>query len=76
MMLLWIPFLFVVMFGTWWLVRPAGYGMGCGMGHAMHAHTPGTPPSGQTDPIEIVRQRLARGEITAEEYQTIRRALG
>lgn len=33
------------------------------------------PAAPGVDPVEIVRQRLARGEITAEEYDTIRRAL-
>jgi uncharacterized membrane protein len=33
-------------------------------------------PNGQADPVEIVRQRLARGEITPEQYEEIRRALG
>lgn len=76
MMFLWFPLLFLIPLVIWWAVRPAGAGMGCGMGHAMQSHAPGTPPVGTVDPVEIVRERLARGEITPEEYEKIRRALG
>jgi hypothetical protein len=76
MMFLWIPFVFVVLFAMWWLVRPAGLGMGGGMGSSMPASMQGPPPAPHGDPVEIVRQRLARGEITPEEYETVRRALG
>lgn len=33
------------------------------------------PPAGRSDAIEILRERLARGEIDAEEYQARRRVL-
>lgn len=43
----------------------------------------GGPTSGSTgsgaarpDPLEILRERLARGEITVEEYEERKRALG
>lgn len=79
MMFLWFPLLFLVPLVIWWAVRPgeAGAGMGCcGMTHAAQTHAPGTPPAGTADPVDIVRHRLARGDITPEEYATIRRTLG
>jgi uncharacterized membrane protein len=79
MMLLWIPFLFIALWVFWRMARHGEVGMGaacCGMGHDGHAAMHGTPPAGRSDAVEIVRQRLARGEITPEEYDAIRRALG
>jgi uncharacterized membrane protein len=48
----------------------------CGMS-PMHGNVPPQPsgPVGK-DPVEIVRERLARGEITAAEYEEIRKVLG
>lgn len=74
MMFLWLPFLFVIPFAMFWMMRSGNAGgMGCGMGHAGDAHT---PVAGGPDPIEIARQRLARGEITTSQYEEIRRAIG
>lgn len=46
--------------------------MASGMRHG--AHSPQTHGSGH-DPLEIARTRLARGEITGEQYEAIRRTL-
>lgn len=74
----WLPLFFVVPFFVIMLVRH-GAGPGCGMhyGHGMYP-TSVVPPQGPAgnDPVEIVRQRLARGEITPEQYNEIRRVLG
>lgn len=50
-----------------------GTGAGCCGAHAGY-HQP--TDAGRADPVEIVRQRLARGEITPEQYEEIRRTLG
>lgn len=73
MMFLWLPFLFLIPFAMIWMMRsPNGASMGCsGMDHAA---VPQTPPATQ-DPLEIARQRLARGEVTTSEFDQIRRAL-
>jgi uncharacterized membrane protein len=79
MMLFWIPLLFIILWAFWRMARHGEVGMGagcCGMTHNGHSAMQGTPPAGQADPVEMVRQRLARGEITPEEYDIIRRALG
>lgn len=70
MMFFW--FLFLIPFAIFFIARPAEMTGGCCMPHATQVQPPATPG---VDPVEIVRQRLARGEITAEEYDTIRRAL-
>jgi uncharacterized membrane protein len=77
MMFLWLPFVFFLFFVPWMLFRPAryGYGPGCGMHHAMDPSMHGTPMSAGSDPVQIVRERLARGEITPEEYEAILRKL-
>lgn len=77
--MMWIfffPFLFVIPFALLMMMRhgPAGVGC-CGMSHSMPMQTPLAPPTGP-DPVEIVRKRLAKGEITPAEYEGIRRALG
>ena len=73
MMFFWIPLLFVVPFLLFGAYRREG-GVGCcGMTHDMNSQAPG--PQGP-QPIEIARQRLARGEITVEEFETIKRVLG
>lgn len=71
MMFLWIPFLILIVFLVW---RPRADGgiAGCCGGHESHAQTP--TPTGP-DPVEIARQRLARGEITPSEFEEIRRVL-
>ena len=73
MMFLWLPFLFLIPFAIFWMMRSGEGTMGCGMGHAGHAEA---PSAGGPDPIEIARQRLARGEITVAQFDEIRRALG
>jgi uncharacterized membrane protein len=65
----WFPLVFVL---VWAFRRAEGPGY-CGMSHT-EGHV--QSPNGQADPVEIVRQRLARGEITPEQYAEIRRALG
>jgi len=71
-MLLWIPLLFLIPFGFIWMMRSNAVGDGCcGMNHASTA-TPQGVSSG-AEPMEILRQRLARGEITSAEYEEIRR---
>jgi uncharacterized membrane protein len=73
MMFLWFPFLLLIPVAIFWMMRP-GEGMGCcGATHAGHARTPG--PNGP-DPMEIARQRFARGEITTAEFEEIRRVIG
>ncbi len=72
MMFFFLPFLFLIPFALFWMMRSDG-GMGCGMTHASDAYT--SNPSGPS-PIDIARQRLARGEITTAEYEEIRRVLG
>jgi uncharacterized membrane protein len=73
MMFLWLPFLLLIPFAMFWMMR-SGTGMGgCGMDHAGHAQT---PSASGLDPIEIARQRLAQGEITTSEYEAIRRVIG
>lgn len=75
MMFLWLPFLFLILFAMFWIMRSGNGGAmgGCGMSHAEHNQT---PVAGGPDPIEIARQRLARGEITTSEYEEIRRVIG
>ena len=74
MMFLWLPFLLLIPFAMYWMLRSdSGTGMGYrGTNHAGAAQTlSATGP----DPFEIARQRLARGEITTSEFGEIRRAL-
>ncbi|MDZ4063285.1 MAG: SHOCT domain-containing protein [Coriobacteriia bacterium] len=72
MMFLWLPFLLLIPFGIFWMIR-RGEGIGCcGMNHAEHTRTPN---AGGPDPIEIARRRLARGEITTAEFEEIRRII-
>jgi uncharacterized membrane protein len=74
MMFLWLPFLFLIPFAMMWMMRSGnGGGMGCcGMDHSSNS----LPPSaGGPDPIEIARQRLARGEINSAQFEEIRRAI-
>jgi uncharacterized membrane protein len=77
MMFLWLPFLFLIPFAMMWMMRSGnGGGMGCcGMDHSGTAHTPSAGSTGP-DPMDIARQRLARGEIDSAQFDEIRRALG
>ncbi len=55
-----------------WLTRQGGAQAG-----APPAATPSAPPAPRPDdPLEILRQRYARGEIEDEEYERRRRILG
>ena len=73
MMFLWLPLLFLVPLAIFWTAR-SGSGVGyAGMSHAGHVPTSG---GSGADPMDILRQRLARGEITPTEFEEIRRALG
>jgi uncharacterized membrane protein len=76
MMFLWLPLLFLIPLAMMWMMRSGSSGGmgGCGMTHAGNAHasTAGDEPN----PIEIARQRLARGEITTAQFEEIRRVLG
>lgn len=70
----WIPFVLLPLCVI--LMFRRGEHVGC---HAMAGHgrmTSPLPTPKYTDPVEIVRERLARGEITPEEYEQVRRALG
>lgn len=70
MMFFW--FLFLIPLVIFLVARPGSMAGGCCGMHAPQVGPPSTPGS---DPIEIVRKRLARGEITPAEYDEIRRAL-
>lgn len=52
----------VMMGGMLWMMLGMGSGSGRGRGST-------------SDPLEIVQQRYARGEISEEEYQRVRRGL-
>jgi uncharacterized membrane protein len=74
MMFLWLPFLFLIPLAMFWMMRSGnGDGMGCcGMNHAGNSQA---QSAGNPDPIEIARQRLARGEINSAQFEEIRRAV-
>lgn len=77
MMFLWIPFVFMIAFAIWRMAWHGSVGTGCcGMAHSMPDQGAWTQSPGTSDPVDIVRRRLARGEITPEEYEAIRRTLG
>jgi uncharacterized membrane protein len=77
MMFLWFPFLFLIPFAMIWMMRSGnGRGMACcGMDHSGTAQPPSAGSTGP-DPMDIARQRLARGEITTAQFDEIRRAIG
>ncbi len=56
-----VAFWALVLYGVVWLVR----------GEALGRSKPATPES----PDEVLRRRLAEGEITIEEYERVRAAL-
>ena len=72
MMFLWIPFLILIPLLFWRSRGDAGM-TGCCDAHDARS---ATPPSAGPDPIEIARQRLARGEINTAQFDEIRRAIG
>ncbi len=73
MMFFWfLPLLLIIPFIVVWATRSADGGPFYNV-----PPTRGTDPRPYgADPIEIVRARLARGEITPAEYDEIVRALG
>ena len=71
MMFLWLPFLFLVPLAMLWMMRSD-----TDMHVVGHGGRAVTPTTGGPDPIEIARQRLARGEISTSEYEEIRHAIG
>lgn len=46
-----------------------------GRPHSPGALSPGTRSSGEESPLDIVKRRYARGEITREEFETLKRDL-
>ena len=74
MMFLWLPFLFLIPAALVWMAwSNAGTG---GRGARMHALPVQASSANPPDPMEIARQRLARGEINSAEFEEIRRVLG
>lgn len=61
----------------WWVMMPLGMLLFWGLivGVAVWAFRQFTGRRGE-DPLEIVRQRYARGEISREEYEQLRQDLG
>jgi uncharacterized membrane protein len=45
-------------------------------GSWLHHQIPPPPTPARPDPLEILRERFARGEITLEDFETAKRALG
>lgn len=72
MMFLWFPFMFLIPLVILWALRSDEGMAGCGLGHMGHVQPPKADAS---DPMDIARVRLARGEITTSEYEEIRRAI-
>lgn len=69
MMFLWFPFLFVIPLAILWAVRHDEGAVGC-MNHVQ------TPTTSGSDAMETARRRLAKGEITVDEFEVIRRVIG
>ncbi|HSJ52416.1 MAG TPA: SHOCT domain-containing protein [Anaerolineae bacterium] len=71
LILLGVLFLFVLLVaglifaGVWYMSRGPGLNMG----------GPPTPPARDQDPREVLRRRYAQGEITREEYESMREDL-
>ncbi|MDO8986916.1 MAG: hypothetical protein Q7V14_01675 [Coriobacteriia bacterium] len=74
MMFFWLPFLILVPIGVFWMLRSGTVPGCCGMDHSGRVTTPGVGAG--SEPIDIARLRLARGEITTAQFDEIRRALG
>lgn len=72
MMLLWLPFVLLIPFAILWMLRPAPAAGCCA---PMQSQQSGTVSSAGLDPMDIARQRLARGEITTAQFEEIRRAI-
>ncbi|MBU4555941.1 MAG: SHOCT domain-containing protein [Actinobacteria bacterium] len=72
MFFLWLPLLLLCPLAMFLMMR-SGTGMGThDRSHAGHAPV---PLANGADPIEIARQRLARGEIDSTQFEEIRRAI-
>lgn len=72
MMFLWLPFLLLCPLAMIWMMR-SGNAMG---GHDVsHTGPMQTPSAAGPAPIDIARQRLARGEIDSAQFEEIRRAI-
>ncbi len=65
----WLALLTLIILGIVWMVRQLGGG-----GNRAQAGTT-TPSAPAQTPEEILKLRLARGEITEEEYERLRRRL-
>ena len=69
-----IPMMLVMMLGMglmmWLMMRMMMMGMGD------HSGSHGTADPDEESPLEIARHRYARGEITREEFEQLRRDLG
>lgn len=72
MMFLWLPFLILIPFAILMMSRSSTGMAGCAVAGSGDTRAP--RPAGP-DPIDIARQRLARGEITAVQYQEIVRTI-
>jgi uncharacterized membrane protein len=72
MMFLWLPFLILIPFAIFMMARPHSGMAGCGMADSGDTRA---PRSAGSDPIDIARQRLARGEITVSQYEEILRTI-
>jgi len=72
MMFLWLPFLLLCPLAMFLMMRSGTGTGGHDMSRAGHAQMPST---NGPDPIEIARQRLARGEINTAQFEEIRRAI-
>lgn len=59
----------------WWIVAALMVVMMGGMLWMMLGMASGRRSEAEGDPLEIVRQRYARGEISEEEYERLRRGL-
>ena len=63
--LFWGLVIAALVLGVRWLLRAERHG----------GPPPATPPPAQPDPLAILRERYARGEIDDEEYERRRRTL-
>ena len=52
-----------------------GLGAGLGLGQAMVGMLGGQQPASADDAMKIAKERLAKGELTVEEYEQIKKAL-